>query len=220
MKRPRLYLSHDAEYDWLIAVAFGAVDDQLSEEERRILSEQFCYVLDRSGGDPIGFTILDFSEFDIEDRELAEIWQEPRFDAPVLGLTNVSAGEIATAARTYFGGVSSLNRTYFGQATNLTGEEAVDAWRACLESGDSMAHYALGYTLVELGRHREAYPHLRAYADLVPSTAWAWCWLGKACTGMGELVEARRAFERALALEAEGADETDAEELLAQLVSR
>ena len=74
MRNPRLYLSHDAHYDWLIAVEFGAVDDQLPEEQRHILSEQFCYTLDRPGGDPIGFVILDFSDFDIEDPELAEIW--------------------------------------------------------------------------------------------------------------------------------------------------
>ena len=82
-----------------------------------------------------------------------------------------------------------------------------------------MAHYGLGYTLLELGRDREAYPHLRAYAELVPHTAWAWCWLGQACAAMGETAEARRAFERAIALTGEGGDETDAEELLAALSS-
>jgi hypothetical protein len=48
----------------------------------------------------------------------------------------------------------------FGLATNAEGERAVALWRQCLEAGDSMAHYSLGYTLLELGRAREAYGHL------------------------------------------------------------
>src|SRR4051794_27232828 len=43
-----------------------------------------------------------------------------------------------------------------------------------------MAHFALGYTLYELGRFKEAYRHLRYYTEISPQGAWNWCWLGKA----------------------------------------
>ncbi|MDP9439260.1 MAG: tetratricopeptide repeat protein, partial [Actinomycetota bacterium] len=100
-------------------------------------------------------------------------------------------------------------------AMRAEGEEAEGLWRYCLQSGDLMAHYALGYTLYELGRHREAYRHLRAYAELVPSDGWAWCWLGKAAEAIGEREEARSAYEEAIALDG---DETDAPELLVLLL--
>ncbi len=34
-----------------------------------------------------------------------------------------------------------------------------------------MAHFALGYTLYELGRYHEAYRHLRYYAQIAPASA-------------------------------------------------
>ena len=80
-----------------------------------------------------------------------------------------------------------------------------------------MAHYGLGYTLYELERYHEAYRHLRAYTELVPADGWAWCWLGKACEGMGELEEARSTYEKAIELDG---DETDAPELLVNLLDR
>ena len=60
-----------------------------------------------------------------------------------------------------------------------------------LEAGDQKARYGLGYTLVELGEFREAYDHLRIYTELTPHNAWAWCWLGRACEGLGENVGGR-----------------------------
>ncbi len=99
-------------------------------------------------------------------------------------------------------------------------EEAVGLWRMCLECGDQMAHYGIGPVLHHLGRHREAYRHLRFYAELVPEDAWAWCWLGRACEALGEEREAREAYERAVALEEAGGFETDAPELLATLAER
>ena len=50
----------------------------------------------------------------------------------------------------------------------MEGEKALNVWRCCLEAGDSMAHFAIGYTLYELERYREAYGHLRHYAELAP----------------------------------------------------
>ncbi len=80
-----------------------------------------------------------------------------------------------------------------------------------------MAHFALGYTLYELGRFHEAYRHLRHYTEIAPFHSWNWCWLGKAAAALGEVDEARAAYRRALELEDEGYDETDARSLLDDL---
>ena len=92
-------------------------------------------------------------------------------------------------------------------------DQAEPLWRACLESGDSMAHYGLGYTLLALDRPREAYGHLRFYTELSPANAWAWCFLGQACEAIGETAEARAAYARAVEL----GEETDAPERLNDL---
>jgi hypothetical protein len=42
-------------------------------------------------------------------------------------------------------------------------------WERCLESGDVMAHFALGYTHYELSDFHEAYDHLRFYTRLAPA---------------------------------------------------
>ena len=67
-----------------------------------------------------------------------------------------------------------------------------------------MAHFALGYTLYELGRFRESYAHLRHYAELAPLGSWNWCWLGKAAAAIGETAEAERAYRRAIELTKRG----------------
>jgi hypothetical protein len=47
--------------------------------------------------------------------------------------------------------------------------------------------------------------------------AWNWCWFGRAAHAIGELDEARAAYERAMELETEGDEETDTAELLEAL---
>ncbi len=124
------------------------------------------------------------------------------------------------AARTLFAGEQSVNREFFSLATQRSGGPALTNWRCCLESGDSIAHFALGYTLYELGRYHEAYRHLRYYAKIAPASAWNWCWLGKAAQAIGEVGEARAAYERACEIEVaagEDAEETEAAELLVGL---
>ncbi len=54
-------------------------------------------------------------------------------------------------------------------------------------------------------------------AEIAPHGAWNWCWLGQAAQAIGEQAEARTAYERAIALEDEGEDETEARELLDEL---
>lgn len=217
--RPRLYLNHDADFDWLRAVEFGRVTEDQPEECWQPLSPAFAYLAEEAGGRIVGFAIEDFPQFDEDDAEVSAIWGDPRFDVPVLGLTDASAGEIVLAARSHFNGHDSINRSIFGMAADVEGEVAVERWRHCLEAGDSMAHFALGYTLLELGKNAEAYRHLRHYTEIAPMGSWNWCWYGRAAEAIGELSEARTAYLRAIELEAEGGEATDADERLAALDS-
>jgi tetratricopeptide (TPR) repeat protein len=214
-----LYLNHIAELDWLIALEFGRVDDAQPRDHWRGVSESFGFLCESPGGAEVGFKVLDFSAFDPDEPEVAEIWDGPRFDAPVLGLRGVSAGEIILAARALFGPHSSINRAYFSAAIDADADEALGLWLACLQAGDPMAHFGLGYMLYDLGRYREACRHLRHYTEIAPCGAWNWCWLGKAAEAVGETGEARVAYERALELEREDGEETDAAELLGRLDS-
>ena len=60
----------------------------------------------------------------------------------------------------------------------------------------------------------------RRATEIAPPCSWAYCWYGYACEAIGEPTEARRAYERALELEAAGRDETNAAERLAALNAR
>lgn len=220
-RRPILFINHAPEFDWLIALEFGRVDDGQPPENWRGVSESFGYLHERPGGRTLGFKVLDFSGFDPEDTEVEEIWSGPRFDAPQLGLVDVVAGEIVIAARAYFGELPSMNRIHFQIAveadTNGNKEEAERHWRWCLEAGDPMAHFGLGYTLYDLGRYHEAYCHLRYYTEVSPHDSWNWCWFGKAAEAFGQITEARDAYQQAIDLAGNGSHETDAPELLEQL---
>jgi len=212
------YVSHDAEDDWLTVLEFGRVDDGQARDKWDPISDAFAYLRDRPGGRVVGFTVLEFSEFDLDDPEVTAVWEGPRFDVPLLGLSAATAGEIVLAARPLLSDSSTINRSYFHKAIEVQSddlEQALALWLACLEAGNSMAHFAVGYTLYDLGRYREAYRHLRHYADLAPDQPWTWCWLGKAAAAIGEVGEARAAYAHAVDLDDE--DETDARELLEEL---
>lgn len=210
-----LFINRDVDYDWLIALAFGRVLDGQPDDHRADAGEDAAWILDRPGGEVIGFAVQQLSEFDADAANA--LWTGPRFAAPTLGLAEASAGEIVIASQARFARFSTLNRRFFDAAIGSDGDEALCAWMACLETGDAMAHYGLGYTLVELGRYREAYAHLRFYTELAPFNGWAWCWLGQAAAGLGSPDEARAAYARALELEEAGGFETDAVELLEDL---
>ena len=221
MERPRLFLSVDTGMDRLSAIEFGSVDDGVPDEHWAGLSEHVGFLMGSPFGPVIGFVVKDFSELDLDDEEHEPMWTGPRFEVPVLGLRDASAAEICLAAAAYLDGEPTMNRVFFSAAIAAGAEDELDDalahWRACLETGDLMAHYGLGYTLHELGRYREAYRHLRAYTEITPLNAWAWCWLGYTCTALGELGEARAAYQRAVELEEAGGDETDADEWLERL---
>lgn len=212
MRNPVLYINRDLEYDWLIALEYGRVVDGQPDNHLLRIGEDFAYVLDGAGGKIIGFGVSDLTSSDVDT--LPELWGEPHFDAPLLGLRDVPAAAIVLAARARLRNEPTTNRMLFSLASRAEGEEAIALWRQCLESGDSTAHYGLGYTLLELGLARDAYGHLREYVECCPWNAWAWCWLGRAHETLGELTDARVAYERAVALDAE---ETDAPDLLTAL---
>src|SRR4051812_39304232 len=115
---PRLYLNWIANFDWLIAIEFGRVDDGQPSENWEGVSESFGYLHEEPGGRCVGFKILGFSLFDPEDEAVAPIWGGPRFEVPVLGLDDASGGEIVLAARALFGSESTVNRKFFSAATD------------------------------------------------------------------------------------------------------
>jgi len=209
-----------ASLDWLIALEFGRVDDGQPSDHWEGVSADFGYLRDTPGGRIVGFKVVNYSHFDPEDPAVAEIWTAAHFEVPMLGLPRASAGEIILAARALVGDGDTINRAYFQAAIDSQDsdpEEALGLWLACLQAGDCMAHFALGYTLYELGRYQEAYRHLRYYAEIAPAGAWNWCWLGKAAQAIGELDEARAAYLRAIALAEDDDEQTDAPELLTTL---
>ncbi len=219
LPNPRLYLSHSASLDWLMAYEFGRVDDAQPRDCWQGVSDEFGYLLDAPDGRVVGFKVQEFSEFDLDNSDVAEIWEAPLFDAPQLGLTNASAGEVAVAARAFFGGESSFNRQAFSVGTSEKGEEALETWRICLQAGDTMAHFALGYTHFELGNFQDAYRHLRYYTEIAPAGPWNWTWFGRAAEAVGQSAEAADAYRRAIALTEEGEDTTDARERLDALTN-
>lgn len=219
---PRLLVSHDRPLRLLVAVEFGRVADDQHPGHRRRVSDTFELLLAAPGGRAVGFSVSSFHEFDPDDPGLVEVWDGPRFAAPVLGLAGATAGEIALAARRHFGDRSSIDRTLAARAMSCSGPEALARWTHCLEAGDQSAHYALGYTLLDLGRPAEAYAHLRHYAAIAPHGAWNWNHLGRAAEAIGETEEARRAFLRAIELAPPDghAQKVDAQERLARVEER
>lgn len=212
-----LFLSFDADLDWLEAAPFGVVMDRQGPDRWRGISEYFGWFLAKGSDEPIGFKVQGFTAFAPESEDASEIFTGPRFDVPAMGLTDVSAGEILLAAPAFLGGESTVDRKYFDAAMATNGREALDYWIGALQSGNCMAHYGAGYTLLELGRSHEAYRHLRAYTELVDGDAWAWAYRARAAAALGENAEAVACCMRALELEALYGETTDAGDLLDQL---
>ena len=197
------------------------MDDGYDPRFFSCLQESVWVYSDPDEGHPIGFSVIEVSKLDLHSAESEQLWSGDRFAAPVLGFERATIGEIVAATRTHYGDQPSLNRYYFEQATGLSGIDAVHTWRLCLESGDSMAHFGLGYSLFEIGEFREAYKHLRYYSQISPINAWSWRWYGAAAEAVGETREARKAYQEAIRLnEKYCQEETDAAERLDRLGSR
>lgn len=197
---PRLFVSHDRALRRLVAVEYGRVAEDQPHGRWHVLTDDFTFLFDEPGGRAVGFLADDPHDLDLDEPDLAPLWDGPRFHAPALGLPSASAGEVVLAARRHFGERSSVDRTLHALATGSSGREAVARWTHCLEAGDASAHHPLGRTLLELGHPVEAYAHLRHHAELAPAGAWNWNLLGRAAEAIGETVEARRAYLRAIEL--------------------
>jgi tetratricopeptide (TPR) repeat protein len=221
MPRPRLFLSHDTDYDFLTALELGRVDDGQPPDHWLEISESFHFLLDAPEGGAVGFRVDDFRSFDPGPEEIAAIRSGRRFDVPLLMLRNADAVRIAEAAERFFRGRNSVNRDFFDRATACGARRELEQelfwWRCCLQSGDQMAHFGIGYTLCDLARWGEALPHLEHYVRIAPHGPWNWVWLGKCLAALGRVREAVVVFERAINLTDAGEDETDAPELLAAL---
>jgi tetratricopeptide (TPR) repeat protein len=205
-----MHLTVDPVWDLIEVLAYGTVCDGLGAERyHTVVEDRVAFVLDPELAEIVGFVVRDYAEIDQEELDAPELWIGPRFDVPVLGLRAATAGEVLLAIRGRFApGEPTADALHLHTAINTKDAgEALGHWRLALEAGDMKAHYAIGYTLCGLGRHRDAYTHLRHYTELTPDNPWAWCWLGQACAGADNHQEARAAYERAIEL---GGDETDA----------
>ncbi|MBK8293709.1 MAG: tetratricopeptide repeat protein [Solirubrobacterales bacterium] len=217
---PRLFINNVPSLDRLIALEFGRVDDgYFPRDFDRVAEDVWLY--NRPGtSEPIGFSVTSISEFDLAGAESDVIWRGPKFDSPTLGLVDASIGATIGKVVARFGPEPTLNRVYFEHAAGTDGDEAIHAWRMCLECGDAMAHFGLGCELLTAGEVREAYEHLRYYVSIAPVIAWNWRWYGAAAEAIGNTAEARKAYLQAVKLcEEYCQEETDAPERLAALGS-
>lgn len=223
------HLGLDADLDRLTVIEYGLVwDGQPSTQQLGLEQDDRILFMLREAdleSPVVGFMVDRLHEFDPRQIEDFAVWEGPRFKVPVLGLLDASVGEVILAAQArYQGEESTTDVAYFDLAVAAGAEEDRDTaegfWRMALEAGDMKAHFGLGYTLCDLGRHREAYNHLRVYTELTPHNAWAWCWLGQVCEEMSEAAEAKSAYRRAIDCEAECGFETNAAEFLSALAEK
>ncbi len=130
------------------AVIDGHMDDEMDEP----LEGLFLY---RRGPDGaiFGFSVEEAFAWDVMsnlDDPNGLLWgDELCFDVPTLALKRASVGEIVLAAQSTIGG-STPDVVFFKEALQAAEENDRDKaerlWRACLEAGDLMAHFGLGYT--------------------------------------------------------------------------
>jgi len=218
------HLSVDPSLECMTVIGFGGVwDGQLPDECGALEEdERIQFLLEED--EPRIKALMVHEPFEIDPNELSsdEVWGEDiGFDVPQLGLMCASVGELILAVQGRFRpDEPTADVVYFQMAVDAAGgdlEAAAELWKLVIECGDMKGHFGLGYTLHDLGRFREAYSHLRFYTWLTPRNAWAWCWLGKACEGLGERTEARDAYRRAAEMEELGGFETDAPDRLREL---
>lgn len=184
------------------------------------MEDKVALVAHPDTGEIVGFTVVGWQEFDASVHHVL-FTGTPRFAAPQMGLSDAGVGEICLAAKAWLPDEPTLNRSYFHMAMQApTPAKAVETWLPCLEAGELQAHYSLGYTYFELGDLNKAYSHLRAFTEIARWNGWGWCWLGQPCEALGERVEARRAFVKALEIEEAGGHETDADKRLEELDRR
>ena len=210
-------VSYDADVDRLHVCEFGTVAEERMADQCPLLTDQLRLFLRHRGGPVIGFEITDLAALDADTTEL-DLWGEPRFTVPTLGVRNASVAEIALRARSAFAGRSSADIAAEERGHLADDPSAAErAYREALEAGALRAHLGLASALSAQGRYADAYDHARIFAELAPRNSWAWAWLGRACVELGAREEARRALRRAITLERAGSYCTPARELLRSL---
>lgn len=218
--RPRLFVNHLPEHDWLIALEFGRVDEGQPSESWAGITDDFGYLFDQDEERIVGFKALNFSTIDLTSPFYEPLWNGPRFCAPTLALSDAVAAEVITAARAFYRGRPSINRYYFADAIDAESKnDEVGEWLACVETGDCMAHYGLGISLMESGKPAMAYKHLRFYASIAPMEAWAQYWYARAALAVNEPDEARVAALRAKELSTDPDMTSQARDLLKEIVA-
>lgn len=195
---PRLFINHMPDFDSLIALEFGRVDEGQPMDRWMGMSSQVGFLLDEENR-VVGFKVHELSQIDLDSDEHALLWQPPHFCAPTLALTRASCAEVIVAAHRFYAGNPSLNRLYFTDAIDARGtKHEISEWVACLASGDCMGHFGLGVALLDSGGDPKfAYKHLRYYASIAPEEPWALYWFARAALLVGMYGEARIAAQQA-----------------------
>ena len=218
VKRPLRITWDPLFYGRASAMAFGSVDDEWGGEIWRSGPLGVEYLIENDLA--YGFRV-DLDSWS-PDPGAEDIFGGPRFWIPGLGLDDASAGEALLAAQARWGyDDASLDAWLFSAAVSAADESletAADLWTQVIDTGDLKGVFGLGYTLFDLGRFHEAHAHLRHYTELCPRNTWAWCLYGKSLEAIAESDAAFDAYCRAITLEYEGGAETDAMELLEQLL--
>ncbi len=216
-----LLVSNVPSRDVLYVLERGYCEDGLEPQRQIEICQHVSLILDLDGRECVGFSFGDLSGFDFEAPANHMVWTGPRFDVPALGIEQGTVGLIAATARLVLADLRTPDRVLFDAAVHTPDPtEALELWDACLAEGNELARYALGYTLLKLGRAREAHEQLRRYSALVRENAWAWCYLGQASEDLDDLEGAEYAYRQALEATAAGSFETDAAPRLAALLAR
>ncbi|MGO9753824.1 MAG: ADP-ribosylglycohydrolase family protein [Solirubrobacteraceae bacterium] len=214
-------VSNVPDRDVLYVLERGYVDDGLERERKLEICEHVSLILDLDRRRCVGFIFGKLSDFDFEAPASSVVWSGPRFDVPALGVEQGTVGLVAATARLVLGELRTPDRVLFDAAVRTEDSiEALTLWEACLDEGNELARYALGYTLLALGRAREAHEQLKRYSSRVRRNAWAWCYLGQACEQLEDSEGAEYAYRQALESTDAGSFDTDADERLAALLHR
>jgi hypothetical protein len=215
--RQPVRVSHDAGSGTLHVCEFGAVAEERMGDQCVLIGEQLRLFLRHGGGPVIGYAVASLDALDV-DAAGPDLWGEPRFRVPALGLRRASVAEIVLRARGEFAGRSTPDVVAEARGRNAADPVAAElAYRDALDAGNLCAHLWIAWSLAAQGRYGAAYDHARMFCELAPRNSWAWAWLGRFCVELGELAEARTALRKAIRLERSGSYSTPARRLLRAL---
>lgn len=223
-ERPRILVSNIPEFGRLELRIDGRPLDGYLASQTDSVTDAVRWVRETDGRTPLGLQIATGELLDLADSAFDALWEPPLYDAPTLGLRAVSIGHVlAVALAELDPDEETPDRALFRAALGWQEEDwevALEHWREALGHGDQMAHFAIGYSLMELDRAAEAKEPLRRYSRLNENNSWAWVWLGHACWALGDHEGAESAYREAIERTARGSFETHAPELLARVRRR